>query len=140
MLLRVGVRLAAWFRSLPSSALCQIFCDQSVTNRAQDIGRRLLRTEGNASRASERGVVVCGMPFRRHDRRAVRWRSMDDECRVVTAADRERFLAARAGVRPDPEGVARMYERARETAGPVHAATLSAIERYVATRSAQPSF
>ena len=64
---------------------------------------------------------------------------MDDECRVLTAADRERFLAVRAGVRPDPEGVARMYERACETAGPVHAVSLAAVERYVATRSAQPS-
>lgn len=64
---------------------------------------------------------------------------MDHECRELSAADRERFLAVRAGVRPDPEGVARMFERAREAAGPVHAATLAAIERYVATRSAQSS-
>lgn len=57
----------------------------------------------------------------------------------VSEADRRRFLAVRAAVRPDPDGVTQMYERVREATGPVHAATLEAIERHVAARAAQPS-
>lgn len=64
---------------------------------------------------------------------------MDGSVHEVSDADRRRFLAVRAAVRPDPDGVAQMYVRVREATGPVHVATLEAIERHVAARAAQPS-
>ncbi|MEZ5231274.1 MAG: hypothetical protein R2749_00950 [Acidimicrobiales bacterium] len=64
---------------------------------------------------------------------------MSEAVHDVAEADRRRFLAVRAAVRPDPDGVAQLYARVREATGPVHAATLEAIERHVAARAAQPS-